>query len=121
AMPRAVCRNARVERGEECDDNNTAACDGCSAACTLEGCGNGMIACEACGDGNVVDGDGCDANRSVTARGHGPAAPCAAAATAASPPLGSWRSATTATPRRATAATRTATSRRHRPAATAPS
>src|SRR6185503_6846370 len=71
APPPPVCPNGVTETGEECDDNNTTACDGCSASCVLEGCGNGMIECEACDDGNVADGDGCDANCTVTACGNG--------------------------------------------------
>src|SRR6185503_9584886 len=67
APPPPVCPNGVTETGEECDDNNTTACDGCSASCVLEGCGNGMIECEACDDGNVADGDGCDASCHVEA------------------------------------------------------
>ncbi len=35
-IPQAVCGNGVVERGEECDDGNTTAGDGCSATCQLE-------------------------------------------------------------------------------------
>ena len=35
----AVCGNGTVETGEECDDHNTTAGDGCSATCTTEGGG----------------------------------------------------------------------------------
>ncbi|HEU0035747.1 MAG TPA: Ig-like domain-containing protein [Kofleriaceae bacterium] len=53
--------------GEECDDSNTTANDGCSATCQLEtGCGNGTIdAGEECDDDNVVNGDGCSATCTV--------------------------------------------------------
>lgn len=68
-----VCGNGKLEKGEECDDANTADGDGCSHNCLLEGfpdtCGNGKIdsktlangtvVSEQCDDGNKVDGDGC--------------------------------------------------------------
>jgi cysteine-rich repeat protein len=49
--------------GEECDDGNVAAGDGCSATCQREdGCGDGNIdPGEECDDGNVAAGDGCSA------------------------------------------------------------
>jgi cysteine-rich repeat protein len=58
------CGNRTIEagEGEECDDGNTDACDGCSPKCLIEICGDG-IACftqnEFCDDGNAVTGDGC--------------------------------------------------------------
>jgi cysteine-rich repeat protein len=59
----AVCGNGSVESGEECDDGNTTAGDGCSASCQDEGsgtCGDGTVdAGEECDDGNTVDGDDC--------------------------------------------------------------
>lgn len=68
----AVCGNGMAESGETCDDDNTTACDGCSAACQLEACSNSMVECaEGCDDGNVVDGDGCDANCTTTRCGNG--------------------------------------------------
>ncbi|MEO8700603.1 MAG: Ig-like domain-containing protein, partial [Kofleriaceae bacterium] len=46
--------------GEECDDGNTTASDGCSATCQFEGCGDGNVdAGEECDDDNRTDGDGC--------------------------------------------------------------
>jgi cysteine-rich repeat protein len=33
----SVCGNGTLEAPEQCDDGNTAAADGCSAACTIEG------------------------------------------------------------------------------------
>jgi cysteine-rich repeat protein len=71
APPPPGCPNGMIDSGEECDDGNTIACDGCSATCTREACGNGMMECEACDDGNDVDGDGCDANCTPTACGNG--------------------------------------------------
>ncbi len=51
--------------GEECDDGNAAAGDGCSTTCQLEtGCGDGVLepaAGEECDDGNTAAGDGCSA------------------------------------------------------------
>ena len=69
--PPPGCPNGITDSGEDCDDGNTTACDGCSATCTSEACGNGMLECEACDDGNVVDGDGCDANCTPTGCGNG--------------------------------------------------
>jgi cysteine-rich repeat protein len=57
-----TCGNGTVEPGEQCDDGNTAAGDGCSPTCRLEGCGNGIVdPGEQCDDGNTVPGDGCSA------------------------------------------------------------
>ena len=69
---------------EGCDDNNTAAGDGCSSTCGVElgyvcgggglggkdtcasVCGDGRhVGPEACDDGNEVAGDGCDANCAI--------------------------------------------------------
>lgn len=48
----AVCGNGATEIGEQCDDGNTNACDGCSPACRPESCGDGLPACgEQCDDG----------------------------------------------------------------------
>ena len=51
------------------------ACDGgagCSAACRVVGCGNGVIEPgEACDDGNTADGDGCSASCLATSCGDG--------------------------------------------------
>lgn len=77
---RVVCGDGVLQAvgqmtGEECDDKNTTAGDGCSAACTVEpgyscpvpgamcraaACGDGMLAgLELCDDGNALAGDGC--------------------------------------------------------------
>jgi len=58
--PAGDCGNGVVEAGEQCDDGNLVAGDGCSASCRLEVCGNGIRdAGEQCDDGNTVSGDGC--------------------------------------------------------------
>ena len=36
APPNAVCGNGSIEQGEQCDDGNRVASDGCSAACKVE-------------------------------------------------------------------------------------
>jgi len=47
-----ACGDGTVDPGEECDDGNTAAGDGCDGQCELELCGNGVVdAGEACDDG----------------------------------------------------------------------
>jgi cysteine-rich repeat protein len=57
-----ACGDGVVNPGEQCDDRNVVAGDGCDAACRTEACGNGRVdAGEQCDDGNVVPGDGCDA------------------------------------------------------------
>ncbi|MCA9772359.1 MAG: DUF4215 domain-containing protein, partial [Myxococcales bacterium] len=56
------CPDCPDHSPEQCDDGNTVDGDGCSAVCTVERCGNGVIeAGEQCDDGNTVAGDGCDA------------------------------------------------------------
>ena len=48
----AVCGNGKVEVGEQCDDGNHVACDGCAPTCRLERCGDGIAECgEECDDG----------------------------------------------------------------------
>src|SRR5262249_33252001 len=48
----AVCGNGKVEVGEQCDDGNNVACDGCAPTCRLERCGDGIVECsEQCDDG----------------------------------------------------------------------
>ncbi len=68
------CGDGAVVGEEACDDKNTAAGDGCSAACQIEHgyvckdepsvctstCGDGVVASnEPCDDGNTAAGDGC--------------------------------------------------------------
>jgi len=71
----SVCGNARLEKGEGCDDGNAKDGDGCSAscqvapgylcatvglACVAKECGDRIIAgTEQCDDGNGDGGDGC--------------------------------------------------------------
>ena len=76
----AVCGDGVVEGLEGCDDANTTAGDGCSAACEIESgwscptpgaacseiCGDGLVVgAESCDDGNTTPGDGCDATCTV--------------------------------------------------------
>ncbi|MBQ9816314.1 MAG: DUF4215 domain-containing protein [Proteobacteria bacterium] len=73
------CGDGRVTEGEECDDGNLVALDGCSDLCRIEkgyecpvegqpcilkavdgGCGDGVLQSgEECDDGNRVNDDGC--------------------------------------------------------------
>src|SRR5690606_11294983 len=48
--------------GEQCDDGNTVAGDGCGTTCQIEKCGDGLVQVgqgEQCDDGNTTAGDGC--------------------------------------------------------------
>ena len=57
-------RRRHLDPGEGCDDGGNASCDGCSASCQPEGCGNGRVECdEQCDAGptNGTAGGGCDA------------------------------------------------------------
>jgi fibro-slime domain-containing protein len=73
---KVVCGDGLLQAaGEECDDKNTTAGDGCSATCTVEpgyicpvpgamcraaACGDGVLAgLELCDDENTTAGDGC--------------------------------------------------------------
>jgi cysteine-rich repeat protein len=63
------CGNGALETGEECDDGNLIATDGCTDACTT--CGNDTVtAPEECDDGDLTSGDGCDANCTPTGCGN---------------------------------------------------
>ncbi len=60
----ASCGDGLVNGGEQCDDGNTIACDGCSDTCQIEMglncCGDGIVQPpETCDDSNTVPGDGC--------------------------------------------------------------
>ena len=76
----ARCSGGLVSPGEQCDDRNNTAGDGCSATCTVEvgfvcrgepsvcaiTCGDGVHATsEACDDGNLTPGDGCSATCTI--------------------------------------------------------
>ncbi len=61
----AACGNGTTEPGEECDDGNNVACDGCAASCRQETCGNARVECdEECdvGAANGAPGSSCDAD-----------------------------------------------------------
>ncbi|MES1183489.1 MAG: DUF4215 domain-containing protein [Myxococcales bacterium] len=74
-----ICGNSVVEPGEQCDDGNANATDGCAAcsisagwSCPTAGsacipkCGDGKkLGIEQCDDGNKVSGDGCNAGCKV--------------------------------------------------------
>jgi large repetitive protein len=61
----SVCGNLVLEPGEDCEDGNLLAGDGCDPACHYEPwlnsrCGNGSLdSSEGCDDGNRISGDGC--------------------------------------------------------------
>ena len=64
--PGPRCGDGIVQAPEQCDDNNLANGDGCSATCTIEAplavvCGNGIAQgpTETCDDGNRANSDGC--------------------------------------------------------------
>ena len=76
----SVCGDGAATGTEACDDSNTLAGDGCSAACSVESgftcsgspsacatiCGDAAVAgAETCDDGNAMAGDGCNAACSV--------------------------------------------------------
>ena len=73
-----ICGDGLVTGGEECDDGNSWAYDGCSGSCTIECgwdcssgsctgvCGDGMRkGNEECDDGNTDSGDGCGSSCEV--------------------------------------------------------
>jgi cysteine-rich repeat protein len=65
----ASCGDGIQGSGEECDDGNPFATDGCTNACTI--CGNDTVTPpEECDDGGLVSGDGCDANCADTGCGN---------------------------------------------------
>ncbi len=62
-MQNANCGDFLVQPGEDCDDGNMVAGDGCDNNCKTEAvvCGNSKVeAGEECDDGNMVLADGCD-------------------------------------------------------------
>jgi len=57
--PAPVCGDGIVQDGEQCDDGNNVACDGCSPNCGEETCGDGVVCFpEECEPGNVCEDDG---------------------------------------------------------------
>ena len=67
-----TCGDGNLEPGEQCDDGNTTACDGCSPTCIVEACGNGVMECsEQCDDGNSSNEDFCLANCTLNTCGDG--------------------------------------------------
>jgi cysteine-rich repeat protein len=66
-MGEPVCGDGALGVGEQCDDGNTVAGDGCDELCRHENCGNGVVdPLEQCDDGNTIDGDGCDHDCTVS-------------------------------------------------------
>ena len=59
----STCGDGVLDIDEQCDDQNVAGGDGCSATCQLEAgakCGDGVVdPAEQCDDGNAANGDGC--------------------------------------------------------------
>lgn len=58
----AGCGDGSLGATEQCDDGNTVPGDGCTATCTLEACGDGVLdpPLEECDDGGTTNGDGCN-------------------------------------------------------------
>ncbi|MFZ5469558.1 MAG: DUF4215 domain-containing protein [Myxococcota bacterium] len=62
-----TCGDRAINAGEDCDDGNATAGDGCDTSCHREAsssCGNSTVEYarfEECDDGNTASGDGCDA------------------------------------------------------------
>ncbi|WP_428269502.1 DUF4215 domain-containing protein [Haliangium sp.] len=60
-VPIERCGDGARNVGEDCDDGNLIAGDGCSELCRTEVCGNAVVDyAEECDDGNTAPGDGCD-------------------------------------------------------------
>ncbi|MCK9360643.1 IPT/TIG domain-containing protein [Patescibacteria group bacterium] len=55
-----MCGNAIRDAGEDCDDGNNVAGDGCSTRCLLEGSSAGYAAASFCGDGVRGRGEMCE-------------------------------------------------------------
>jgi cysteine-rich repeat protein len=67
-----ACGNGVVDLGEQCDDGNAVAGDGCSPHCQREECGNAVLdPGEQCDDGNLNSGDGCSASCKLERCGNG--------------------------------------------------
>lgn len=61
------CGSGIQTPSEQCDDGNAVSGDGCSATCTSERCGDGVVSApaEVCDDGNGMNGDGCSVTCTV--------------------------------------------------------
>lgn len=76
----STCGNGTIETDEGCDDGNTVATDGCTSACQVAICGDGITRSdltpeqdgyEACDDGNDVQTDACTIQCVLAACGDG--------------------------------------------------
>jgi len=71
------CGNGVLDPGEQCDDGNPNACDGCSPTCHHESgyrCGDAILSAdcgEQCDDGNPVNGDRCENDCTLPRCGNG--------------------------------------------------
>jgi cysteine-rich repeat protein len=66
------CGDGVQDPGEECDDGNLTAGDGCNPDCTAADCGDGILdPGEQCDDGDNSDGDGCEADCTLPFCGNG--------------------------------------------------
>jgi fibro-slime domain-containing protein len=92
----AKCGNKAIDSGEQCDDGNKVAGDGCDVSCQIESgyrcpnvgeacvfvgvCGDGQLSsAEGCDDGNTASGDGCAGDCSAVEPGwvcHAPGRRC---------------------------------------------
>jgi cysteine-rich repeat protein len=64
-----ACGNGALELDEACDDGNDVDDDGCTNACGLPACGDGILQLaegEACDDGNAHPGDGCTVSCAIS-------------------------------------------------------
>lgn len=68
-----LCGNGVLDSGEKCDDGNRDDNDGCTNACRLATCGDGITetGVEQCDDGNNDDTDGCTPQCTLTYCGDG--------------------------------------------------
>jgi cysteine-rich repeat protein len=68
------CGDLVVSPGEQCDDGNAVAGDGCSDTCQVEAsCGDGVahaVVGEQCDDTNTTDGDGCSASCQIEGKSY---------------------------------------------------
>ncbi len=68
----SACGNGNLDEGEECDDGNAVAGDGCTSDCRIVRCGDGIRDDpEPCDDGNGVNTDACTTTCHLAACGDG--------------------------------------------------